>query len=199
MMDCKKALAETGNNVEEATAWLRKKGMASADKKASRIAAEGAVVSYIHAGSRIGVLLEVNCETDFVARGDRFKELANDLAMQVAACPEVEYVNPSDADQEMVAREREIEMQKEDLLSKPENIREKIVNGRIEKLVNEKALVTKDFIKDTSKTVEELVKEATAEIGEKISIRRFRRFNLGEGIEKRNEDFAAEVAAQMGK
>jgi elongation factor Ts len=199
MMDCKKALAETGNNVEEATAWLRKKGMASADKKASRIAAEGAVVSYIHAGSRIGVLLEVNCETDFVARGDRFKELANDLAMQVAACPEVEYVNPSDADQEMVAREREIEMQKEDLLSKPENIREKIVNGRIEKLVNEKALVTKDFIKDTSKTVEELVKEATAEIGEKISIRRFERFNLGEGIEKRNEDFAAEVAAQMGK
>ena len=199
MMDCKKALAETGNNVEEATAWLRKKGMASADKKASRIAAEGAVVSYIHAGSRIGVLLEVNCETDFVARGDRFKELANDLAMQVAACPEVEYVNPSDADQEMVAREREIEMQKEDLLSKPENIREKIVNGRIEKLVNEKALVTKDFIKDPSKTVEELVKEATAEIGEKISIRRFERFNLGEGIEKRNEDFAAEVAAQMGK
>jgi elongation factor Ts len=199
MMDCKKALAQNNNDIEEATAWLRKKGMASADKKASRIAAEGAVVSYIHAGSRIGVLLELNCETDFVARGDRFKELAQDLAMQVAACPEVEYINPSDADQEMVERERAIEMQKEDLLSKPENIREKIVAGRIDKLVNEKALVTKDYIKDTSKTVEELVKEATAEIGEKISIRRFTRYNLGEGIEKRNEDFAAEVAAQMGK
>jgi len=199
MMDCKKALQECEGSIEEATAWLRKKGMASADKKASRIAAEGAVVSYIHAGSRIGVMLELNCETDFVARGDRFKELAQDLAMQVAACPEVEYINPSDADQEMVERERAIEMQKEDLLSKPENIREKIVAGRIDKLVNEKALVTKDYIKDTSKTVEELVKEATAEIGEKISIRRFTRYNLGEGIEKRNEDFAAEVAAQMGK
>ena len=122
-----------------------------------------------------------------------------DSAMQVAACPEVEYINPSDADQEMVERERAIEMQKEDLLSKPENIREKIVSGRIDKMVNEKALVTKDYIKDTSKTVEELVKEATAEIGEKISIRRFTRYNLGEGLEKRNEDFAAEVAAQMGK
>ena len=199
MMDCKKALAQNNNDVEEATAWLRKKGMASADKKAGRIAAEGGVVSYIHAGSRIGVLLELNCETDFVARGDRFKELAQDLAMQVAACPEVEYINPSDADQEMMERERAIEMQKEDLLSKPENIREKIVSGRIDKMVNEKALVTKDYIKDTSKTVEELVKEATAEIGEKISIRRFTRYNLGEGIEKRNEDFAAEVAAQMGK
>lgn len=198
MMDCKKALAENNGDLEEATAWLRKKGMASADKKQSRIAAEGAVVSYIHAGSRIGVLLELNCETDFVARGDRFKTLAQDLAMQVAACPEVEYVNPSDADQEMVARERAIEMQKEDLLSKPEQIREKIVNGRIEKLVNEKALVTKDFIKDPSISVEELVKAATAEIGEKISIRRFMRFNLGEGIEKRENDFAAEVAAATG-
>ena len=198
MMDCKKALTENNGNLEEATAWLRKKGMASADKKQSRIAAEGAVVSYIHAGSRIGVLLELNCETDFVARGDRFKTLAQDLAMQVAACPEVEYVNPSDADQEMVARERAIEMQKEDLLSKPEQIRAKIVNGRIEKLVNEKALVTKDFIKDPSISVEELVKAATAEIGEKISIRRFMRFNLGEGIEKRESDFAAEVAAATG-
>ena len=198
MMDCKKALGENNNDIDEATAWLRKKGMASADKKQSRIAAEGAVVSYIHAGSRIGVLLELNCETDFVARGDRFKTLAQDLAMQVAACPEVEYVLPSDADQEMVERERAIEMQKEDLLSKPEQIREKIVTGRIEKLVNEKALVTKDFIKDTSITVEDLVKAATAEIGEKISIRRFQRFNLGEGIEKRVDDFAAEVAAATG-
>merc|ERR1719329_1754259 len=196
MMDCKKALGECGGDLEEAIVWLRKKGMASADKKASRIAAEGSVVSYIHAGSRLGVLVEVNCETDFVARGDRFKQLAADIAMQVAACPEVEYISPDEADQEVIAKERELEMQKEDLLSKPENIREKIVQGRIDKMVNEKALLTKDFIKDTSKTVEEIVKEATAEIGEKISIRRFVRYNLGEGMEKRNEDFAAEVAAQ---
>jgi len=199
MMDCKKALAECNNNLEEATAFLRKKGMASADKKASRIAAEGAVASYIHAGSRIGVLVEINCETDFVARGDRFKALAADIAMQVAACPDIEYVNPSDADQAMVERERAIEMQKEDLMSKPEAIRAKIVQGRLDKLVNEKALITQAYIRDSTKTVEVLVKEATAELGEKISIRRFRRFNLGEGIEKKVSDFAAEVAAATGK
>jgi len=199
MMDCKKALQECGGDVEEATNWLRKKGMASADKKASRIAAEGAIAQYIHAGARLGVLVEVNCETDFVARGDRFKELVADIAMQVAACPEVEYVAPEDADQAMIEKEKEVQLKMEDILSKPENIREKIVQGRLDKMVNEKALLKQDFIKDTSKTVEELIKEATAEIGEKISIRRFAKYNLGEGMEKREEDFAAEVAAQMGK
>ena len=199
MMDCKKALTECGGDMEEAVVWLRKKGMASADKKASRIAAEGGIAQYIHAGARLGVLVEVNCETDFVARGDRFKELAQDIAMQVAACQDVEYVSPDDADPAMIAAEKEVQMKMEDLQSKPENIREKIVQGRLDKMVNEKALLKQDFIKDTSKTVEELIKEATAEIGEKISIRRFVKYNLGEGIEKRNEDFAAEVAAQMGK
>ena len=199
MMDCKKALGECGGDLEEAVVWLRKKGMASADKKASRIAAEGAIGAYIHAGSRLGVIVEVNCETDFVARGDRFKELVADIAMQVAACPEVEYVAPEDADQAMIEKEKEVQLKMEDILSKPENIREKIVQGRLDKMVNEKALLKQDFIKDTSKTVEELIKEATAEIGEKISIRRFAKFNLGEGMEKREEDFAAEVAAQMGK
>merc|ERR1711939_836753 len=199
MMDCKKALAECGGDVEEAVVWLRKKGMASADKKASRIAAEGAVAQYIHAGARLGVLVEVNCETDFVARGDKFKELVADIAMQVAACPDVEYVSPEDADPTMIAAEKEVQMKMEDLQSKPENIREKIVQGRLDKMVNEKALLKQDYIKDTSKSVEELIKEATAEIGEKISIRRFVKYNLGEGLEKRNEDFAAEVAAQMGK
>ena len=199
MMDCKKALQECGGDVEEATNWLRKKGMASADKKASRIAAEGAIGAYIHSGSQLGVVCEVNCETDFVARGDRFKELVADIAMQIAACTEIEYVSPEEADPAMVAKEKEVQMQMEDMLSKPENIREKIVQGRLDKMVNEKALLTQDFIKDTSKTVEELIKEATAEIGEKISIRRFAKFNLGEGMEKREEDFAAEVAAQMGK
>ena len=199
MMDCKKALGECNGDIEEATVWLRKKGMASADKKASRIAAEGAVAQYIHAGARLGVLVEVNCETDFVARGDKFKELVADIAMQVAACPEIEYVSPDDADATMIEKEREVQLKMEDILSKPENIREKIVQGRLDKMVNEKALLKQDFIKDTSKTVEELIKEATAEIGEKISIRRFVKYNLGEGLEKREEDFAAEVAAQMGK
>ena len=199
MMDCKKALAECGGDVEEAVVWLRKKGMASADKKASRIAAEGAVAQYIHGGARLGVLVEVNCETDFVARGDKFKELVADIAMQVAANIDVEYVSPEDADPAMIAAEKEVQMKMEDLQSKPENIREKIVQGRLDKMVNEKALLKQDYIKDTSKSVEELIKEATAEIGEKISIRRFVKYNLGEGLEKRNEDFAAEVAAQMGK
>ena len=117
----------------------------------------------------------------------------------MAACPEVEYVAPEDADQAMIEKEKEVQLKMEDILSKPENIREKIVQGRLDKMVNEKALLKQDFIKDTSKTVEELIKEATAEIGEKISIRRFAKFNLGEGMEKREEDFAAEVAAQMGK
>jgi elongation factor Ts len=194
MMDCKKALIETGGDVQKAQEWLRVKGMASADKKQGRIAAEGVVIDYIHAGSRIGVLVEVNCETDFVSRGDKFKELAKLVAMQIAACPEVEYISPADCDPAMIAREKEIEMKKEDLQSKPENIREKIVQGRMDKLVNEKALLTKAYIKDTSKTVEEVIKEATAELGEKISIRRFEKYNLGEGIEKRESNFAAEIA-----
>merc|ERR1712100_571799 len=199
MMDCKKALGLNGGDVQKAQEWLRVKGMASADKKQGRIAAEGGVFSYIHAGSKIGVLVEVNCETDFVARGDKFKELVVDIAMQVAACPDVEYVSPEDADPVMIAAEKEVQMKMEDLQSKPENIREKIVQGRLDKMVNEKALLKQDYIKDTSKSVEELIKEATAEIGEKISIRRFVKYNLGEGLEKRNEDFAAEVTAQMGK
>ena len=142
------------------------------------------------------MIVEVNCETDFVARGDKFKELVGDIAMQVAANIDVEYVSPEDADPAMIAAEKEVQMKMEDMLSKPENIREKIVQGRLDKMVNEKALLKQDYIKDTSITVEELIKQATAEIGEKISIRRFVKYNLGEGLEKKNEDFAAEVEAQ---
>mmetsp|Transcript_34078 Transcript_34078/g.54652 ORF Transcript_34078/g.54652 Transcript_34078/m.54652 type:complete len:442 (+) Transcript_34078:433-1758(+) len=199
MMDCKKALQESGGDMEEAIVWLRKKGMASADKKASRIAADGAIGQYIHAGSRLGVLVEVNCETDFVARGDKFKELVQNLAMQVAACIDVEYVSPDDVDPAMVEAEREVQMKMEDMLSKPENIRAKIVQGRLDKMVNEKALLKQDYIKDPSKTVDDLVKEISAELGEKISIRRFQKYNLGEGLEKKVDDFAAEVAAQTGQ
>lgn len=199
MMDCKKALAENDGDLQEAADWLRKKGISKADKKASRIAAEGAVGSYIHAGSRIGVLIEINCETDFVARGDIFKGIVEDMAMQVAANPTVQMVAPEDVDEAWLAKEKEIEMGKEDLASKPENIREKMVEGRLAKLVKEQSLLEQPYIKDPSKTVGEFIKENIASIGEKVSIRRFTRYNLGEGIEKRNEDFAAEVAAQMGK
>ena len=198
MMDCKKALTECNGDIEEAKDYLKKKGLASADKKAGRIAAEGSVCSYIHAGSKLGVLVEVNCETDFVARGEKFQELVNDMAMQIAACPSVSVVAVEDVSQEMLEKERAIEMEKEDLQSKPENIRGQIVQGRLDKIAKEMALLEQPFVKDTSKTVAEVIKASIAEIGENIQIRRFERFVLGEGIEKKQEDFAAEVAAQTG-
>merc|ERR1719364_357127 len=170
--------------------------MASADKKAGRTAAEGLVSSYIHAGSRIGVLLELNCETDFVARNPEFKELVDNFAMQIAASPNVEYVSVDDADQEFLAKEREIEMGKEDLQSKPENIRAQIVEGRMAKLVKEKALLEQPYIIDTEKTVGEALKATVAKLGENMQVRRFVRYNLGEGIEKKTMNFADEVAEQ---
>jgi elongation factor Ts len=198
MMDCKKALKENEGNIDKSIEWLRQKGIASADKKSGRTAAEGLVHSYIHFGGRIGVLVEVNCETDFVARGDRFKDLVNDVAMQIAACPNVEYVSVSDIPQEIAAKEKEIEMGRDDLGKKPENIKEKIVQGRIEKRLKELSLLDQPYIKDQNLTIEELVKQAIAELGENIQVRRFIRFNLGEGIEKEETDFAAEVAAAAG-
>ena len=198
MMDCKKALKESGGDLEKATEWLRQKGISSAAKKEGRVAAEGLVHSYIHTGGRVGVLVEINCETDFVARRDEFKGLAQDVAMQIAACPNVEYVKVEDIPQDWVEREKQIEMGREDLASKPENIREKIVQGRIDKRLKELSLVDQPFIKDQNITVDELVKKAVAQLGENIQIRRFTRFVLGEGIEKEEVDFAAEVAAQTG-
>ncbi|KAL7093615.1 hypothetical protein ACP275_11G050200 [Erythranthe tilingii] len=195
MMDCKKALSETGGDIVKAQEYLRKKGLASADKKSSRATAEGRVGSYIH-DSRIGVLIEVNCETDFVARGDIFKELVQDLAMQVAACPQVKYLNTEDFPKEIMDKEREIEMQKEDLLSKPEQIREKIVEGRIRKSVEEVCLMEQPFIRDDKVAVKDWVKRTISTVGENIKVKRFVRFNLGEGLEKKSTDFAAEVAAQ---
>merc|ERR1712032_359043 len=195
MMDCKKALAECGGDLAAADEYLRKKGITSAAKKASRVASEGMVSSYIHAGSRIGVLLEVNSETDFVARGDVFKELVQGLAMQIAASPSVEYVASEDAPADFV----EAEKQEEDLASKPENIREKIVQGRVEKIIKERALLEQTWIMDTNKTVGDAITEAIASIGENIKVRRFSRYVLGEGIEKKEENFAEEVEAQMRK
>lgn len=195
MMDCKKALSESGGDIVNAQEYLRKKGLASADKKASRTTAEGRIGSYIH-DSRIGILIEVNCETDFVSRGDIFKELVEDLAMQVAACPQVQYLVIEDVPEEIVNKEREIEMQKEDLLSKPEQIRSKIVDGRIRKRLEELALLEQPFIKNDKMVVKDWVKQTISTIGENIKVKRFVRYNLGEGLEKKSQDFAAEVAAQ---
>jgi len=188
MMDCKKALQETDGDMEKAIEWLRQKGLASAGKKAGRVAAEGLVDSYIHTGGRIGVLVEVNCETDFVARNQAFSELVRNIAMQIAACPNVEYVRVSDIPPEVAEKEKAIEMGKDDLAGKPENIREKIVAGRIEKRLKEMSLVDQAYIKDQNKSVEDLVKEAIAQLGENIQIRRFSRYVLGEGIEKSSEE-----------
>jgi elongation factor Ts len=198
MMDCKKALKENDGDIQKSIEWLRQKGIASAAKKEGRVAAEGLVDSYIHTGGRVGVLVEVNCETDFVARRDEFKTLVRDIAMQVAACPNVEYVKTDDIPSANLEKEKEIEMGREDLAGKPENIREKIVMGRIEKRKKELALMDQPFIKDQNITVEELVKQAIAQLGENIQVRRFQRFVLGEGIEKEETNFADEVAAQTG-
>jgi len=195
MMDCKKALNETDGNVEKAIEWLRKKGIASAEKKSGRVAAEGSIGSYIHTGSRVGVLLELNCETDFVARGDIFQSLLKDVSMQVAACPNVEYVSIDDIPKDVVEKEKQIEMGRDDLSGKPENIKEKIVEGRIAKRLNELILLSQPYIKDSALTVEDLVKQAAAKIGENIKVRRFTRYTLGEGIEKNEMDFADEVAS----
>lgn len=195
MMDCKKALNETDGNVEKALEWLRKKGIASAEKKSGRVAAEGSIGSYIHTGSRVGVLLELNCETDFVARGDIFQSLLKDVSMQVAACPNVEYVSIDQIPKDIVDKEKQIEMGRDDLSGKPENIKEKIVEGRIAKRLNELVLLSQPYIKDSALTVEDLVKQAAAKIGENIKVRRFTRYTLGEGIEKNEIDFADEVAS----
>lgn len=198
MMDCKKALAENEGDMTKATEWLRQKGITSAEKKAGRVTAEGLVDSYIHTGGRIGVLVEVNCQTDFVARNEAFHALVRNIAMQVAACQNVEYVKVADIPAEIVEKEKAIEMGRDDLASKPLNIREKIVQGRIEKRLKELSLMDQPYIRDQNITVEELVKQAIAQLGENIQVRRFVRFVLGEGIEKQESNFAEEVAAQMG-
>ena len=293
MMDCKKALKENDGNIEESIDWLRKKGIAKADKASSRVAAEGLVATYIQPDFQVGVLIEVNCQTDFVARNDAFKALVNNLAqqaatvdsvdslltqpyiadssvtvdaaikqviatlgeniqvrrfvsfsptgtpgvvdsyihtggrvgvllevtaktdsavgnedfrslaknaaMQVAACPNVEYVNVDQIPSEFVEKEKSIEMAKDDLGNKPENIREKIVQGRIDKRLKEISLMDQPYIRDQGISVEDLVKQVKTNVGEDVQISRFVRYVLGEGIEKQEVSFADEVAAQMGK
>jgi elongation factor Ts len=198
MMDCKKALTENDGDMEKSIAWLRQKGSVAAGKRESKVAAEGLVGQYIHTGGRIGVLVEVNCQTDFVARNEAFKELVNNIAMQIAACPNVEYVKVADIPAEIAEKETAIEMGKDDLAGKKEEMKVKIVQGRIEKRLKEMCLLDQPYIRDQNISVGELVKQQVATLGENIQIRRFVRFVLGEGIEKEEVDFAAEVAAQIG-
>mgnify|MGYP001282095158 FL=1 len=196
MMDCKKVLVETGGDIEKSIDELRAKGLAKAAKKAGRVASEGAVVSYIHGKGRIGVLVEVNCETDFVGNTDEFRQLAYDIAMQVAA------TNPAYVSREQVPaadldHEREVLRAQALEEGKPEKIIDKMVEGRIEKFFKENCLLEQDFIKDPDKTVQQLIHEHVAKIGENINVRRFTRYELGEGIEKQQSDFAAEVMSQI--
>lgn len=197
MMDCKAALVETKGDIETAVDTLRKKGLAAADKKAGRVAAEGAVGSYIHAGGKLGVLVEVNCETDFVARTDQFQELVRDIAMHIAAA-EPRFVRREEVTADVLERERAIYREQTIAAGKPEKMIDKIVDGKIEKFYSEAVLMEQPYVKNPDQTVGELVVEKVAKIGENIQIRRFARFRLGEGIEKRKEDFAAEVAAVVG-
>jgi elongation factor Ts len=195
MMDCKKALAESDGDMTKAAEWLRQKGIATAEKKAGRTAAEGAVGSYIHTGARVGVLVEVNCETDFVARGELFQELVRNVAMQIAACPNVEYVTTDEIPADVAEREKAIEMGRDDLAGKPDAMKVKIVEGRIGKRLKELALLEQPFIRDSALSLGDIVKQAAGKSGENIQVRRFTRFTLGEGIEVEKTDFAAEVAA----
>ena len=196
MMDCKKALEATDGDMEKATVWLREKGIAAAAKKSDRIAAEGIVASYIHMGGKIGVLVEINCETDFVAKSPRFAELAKDVAMQIAAAKPT-YVNIEDVDPSALENEKEILRNQALNEGKPAHIVDKMVEGRIKKYYQEVCLYEQPFVKDSSKTIREMINEAIMAIGEKITIRRFTRYEMGEGLEKRKDDLAAEVAAQM--
>ena len=198
MMDCKQALNETGGNMEAAVDFLRKKGLAAAAKKAGRVTAEGAVGSYIHGGGKLGVLVEVNCETDFVARTDAFQELVRDIAMHIAAA-EPRFVRREEVTQDVLDREREIFRDQALASGKPAAVVEKIVTGKLEKYYSEFVLLEQPFVKNPDQTVGQMIAEKVGKIGENIQVRRFTRFKLGEGIEKRQDDFAAEVAAQAGR
>jgi len=200
MMDCKKALTECDGDMEKAIDFLRKKGLSAAAKKADRIASEGLVGSYIHAGGKIGVLLEVNCETDFVAKTDDFQQLVKDLCMHIAAA-NPGYVRREEVPAAELDREKEIYKDQARQSGKPDNILDKIVEGKLEKFYSDVCLLDQVFVKDPDgkKKIKDLVTEKIAKIGENISIRRFSRYQLGEGLEKKTCDLAAEVAQQLGK
>lgn len=198
MMDCKKALTEANGDMEKAVDILREKGLSKAAKKAGRIAAEGIVGSYIHGNGRIGVLVEVNCETDFVAQTEGFHTLVKDIAMQIAAANPL-YVSREEVPADVISHEKEVYRQEALNEGKPEKIVDRMVEGRVEKYFKEVCLLDQPFIKDGDKTINDVVLEATVKMGEKVSIRRFTRYQLGEGIEKKQENFADEVMSQIKK
>ena len=196
MMECKKALTDANGDFEKAITLLRERGLKAVDKKQGRIASEGLVASYIHMGGRIGVLVEVNCETDFVAKSDDFQNLVKDIAMQIAAA-NPKYVKEDEVDATELEKEKEILKAQALNEGKPAAIVDKMVEGRVKKYYEDVCLLNQAFVKDSSKTIKDVLTEATLKIGEKISVRRFVRYELGEGMEKRNDDWAAEVAKQM--
>ncbi len=195
MMDCKKALVEANGDEEKAIELLRKKGLKNVDKRAGKVAAEGTIGTYVHQGAQIVAIVELNCETDFVARGDDFKNLARDIAMHVAAM-NPSYVNVEDVPENVINKEKEILI--EQLNDKQKEKADMIIPGKLEKFYSENVLLKQAFVKAEEKTVATLIQDLSAKIGEKIVVRRFVRFQVGEGIEKKKEDFAAEVAAQCG-
>ena len=196
MMDCKNALVECDGDMDKAIDYLREKGIAKAAKKAGRIAAEGIVDSYIHMGGRVGVLLEVNCETDFVANGEMFRTLVHDIALQIAAA-NPQYVCKEEVPEEVIEKEKNILRAQALEEGKPEKIVDKMVEGRIKTFYEDNCLLNQKYVKDTSKTIEQVIIEATAQIGEKISVRRFDRYEMGEGLQKKEENLADEVQAQV--
>ncbi len=195
IMDCKRALTETDGDFEKAIEVLRKKGLAAAAKRSGRTTSEGTIASYIHTGGKIGVLVEVNCETDFVARTDQFQQLVKDISMQIAAANPL-YVKDDDVPESVLAKEREIYRAQFSNSGKPEKVVENIVEGKIKTYLKEVCLYNQPFVKDAEKSVQQLVAETIAQLGENINIRRFARFVLGEGIEKEEKDLVKEVAAQ---
>ncbi|HEY0253024.1 MAG TPA: translation elongation factor Ts [Kofleriaceae bacterium] len=197
MADCKKALVEVAGDMDKAIDWLRAKGLSKAAKKAGREATEGAVVSYIHGGGRIGVLVEINCETDFVARNEDFQAFTRDVAMQIAAM-NPQFVRVEEIDEAVIVKEREVLLAKAKESGKPEPVVQKMVDGQITKFKKEICLLDQSFVKNPDKTINDLQQDLIAKIGENIKIRRFVRFELGEGLEKKKSDFAAEVAQQAG-
>jgi len=197
MSDCKKALTEVGGDMDKAIDYLRAKGLAKAAKKAGREATEGAVVSYIHGGGRIGVLVEINCETDFVARNDDFQAFTREVALQIAAMSPM-FVHKDEVSADVIEKERTVLLAKAKESGKPEQVVQKMVDGQISKWMKEICLLDQPFVKNPDKTIEQVQQELVAKIGENIKIRRFVRFELGEGLEKKKSDFAAEVAQQAG-
>jgi elongation factor Ts len=197
MLDCKKALEESAGDFEKSVDYLRKKGLAAAAKKAGRVATEGAVGCYIHAGGKIGVMVEINCETDFVAKNENFQVFVKDVAMHIAAASPA-CVRREEVSADVLEREKEIYRAKARETGKPENIIEKIIEGQVNKFYADVCLLEQSFVKDPDKTIQQYLNETIAKIGENMSIRRFTKYVLGEGLEKKESDFAAEVAAAAG-